>query len=228
MPPDNSPSPEQNQPVAPPQQIVQPQPAANAAPQQPVAPPEPTPTPVVPPPPPLPSVPVPTAPTTDSGRQSSKKIKLVFAAMLLFTIFCSTTAYFIGKHGQHVVYRIPTPPPVTLPPQAIVVKECVPGFGKQYVIPKDIPNGPIYDVYNSKVIAVEYNYKAVELFLNPDKLSKTVVPFSKNYQIDSFTTSIGELKAGSIEQAQNVPIHLVMYVVPKKEAQKITCNTKQS
>lgn len=133
-------------------------------------------------------------------------------------------AYLYGKRGVRIVERAPTPPPVTLPPQAIVVTECVAGLGKQYVLPKDIPNGPIYNVKNSKVIAVEYNYKAADLFLNPNRLSETVIPFTKNYQVDHFTTSIGELKGGGTEaQVQQVPIRLIMYVVPKEEADAITC-----
>jgi hypothetical protein len=134
-----------------------------------------------------------------------------------------TGAYMYGKHGQKIIIRRPTPPPVTLPPQTIVVTDCVPGLGKQYVLPKDIPNGPIYNVVNSKVIAVEYNYKAVDLFVNPNRLSETIIPLTKNYQVDHFTTSIGELKGGTTAEAQQVPVRLIMYVVPQAEADAITC-----
>jgi hypothetical protein len=91
------------------------------------------------------------------------------------------------------------------------------------VLPKDIPNGPIYNVVNSKVIAVEYNYKAVDLFVNPNRLSETIIPLTKNYQVDHFTTSIGELKGGTTAEAQQVPVRLIMYVVPQAEADAITC-----
>lgn len=105
----------------------------------------------------------------------------------------------------------------------------MPGLGKQYVIPKDIPNGPIYDVKNSKVIAVEYNYKAIDLFINPDRLSNTILPLTKSYQITNFTTTIGDLKGGTAQDSQNVPVHLTIYVVSKAEAKSITCpNTKSS
>lgn len=161
---------------------------------------------------------------SSSSHHSVRNILLIF----LLVAVCSIVAFSIGKSGQKVVYRQPVPPPIALPPQAIVVAECVPGLGKQYVIPKDIPNGPIYDVVNSKVIAVEYNYKSVDLFLDPNRLSDTIIPFMKSYQIDHFTTSIGELKAATLAEAQSVPIHLTMYVVPDKVAKQIKCgNSKQ-
>lgn len=153
-----------------------------------------------------------------------KIIKVVALVGLVVLCLASIAgAYVIGKHGQRVIVRRPAPPPITLPPQAIVFTECVPGLGKQYGLPKDIPNGPIYNVKNSKVIAVEYNYKAVDLFLNPNRLSDTIIPLTKNYQVDHFTSSIGELKGGSAAEAQQVPVRLIMYMVPQSEADTISC-----
>ncbi len=158
-------------------------------------------------------------------KRNHKILKLLeCAAIIALIIGAIVGAYFYGKHGERVVIRPPSPPPITLPPQAIVVTDCVPGLGKQYVLPKDIPNGPIYNVKNSKVIAVEYNYKAGDIFINPNRLSETIIPLTKNYQVDHFTTSIGELKGGTAAQAQEVPIRLIMYVVPAAEADAITCS----
>lgn len=154
----------------------------------------------------------------------SKPILILWALLLVLLFAASTaTAYVLGRRGQKVIIKPPDVLPITLPPEAVVISECVPGHGKRYILPKDIPNGPIYNVKDSKVIAVEYIYKASELYTNPDRLSNTVVPFMKNYKTDHFVTNLGKLKTGDLEEVRNVPIHLTMFVVPKSEAQKITC-----
>ncbi len=161
---------------------------------------------------------------THPHKYPRKKLKILLIFLLVCLIVGGVVgAYLIGKRGQRIIYQRPTPPPVTLPAQAIVVTDCVKGLGKQYVLPKDIPNGPIYNVKNSKVIAVEYNYKAGDLFINPNRLSETVIPLTKNYQVDHFTTSIGELKGGTEAEVQQVPIRVIMYMVPKAESDAITC-----
>lgn len=43
-----------------------------------------------------------------------------------------------------------------VPDGANVISQCTPGLGTQYVLPKDIPAGPIYDVYQGKVIGLEF------------------------------------------------------------------------
>jgi hypothetical protein len=182
-----------------------------------------------------PATPVTTATATPTAGMPKKpfmtKIQAAIILVVVLFVASNTAAFFIGKHGQQIIYRKPIPPPITLPAQAIVVNQCVPGLGKQYVIPKDIPHGPIYDVLNSKVIAVEYNYKAQDVFLDPNRLSNTIIPFVRNYQIDHFITTLGldQLKASStLADAQSLPIHIVMYIVSSKDAAKITCPTPKS
>lgn len=43
-----------------------------------------------------------------------------------------------------------------VPEGATITAQCVAGRGTQYIMPKDIPYGPIYDVYQNKVIGLEY------------------------------------------------------------------------
>jgi|SRR5665213_464460 len=165
--------------------------------------------------------------TTTSVSKSKNKNKLLSSLLLVALVVAlfSTGFYIVGKHGQRVIIKAPTPPPITLPRQTILVSNCVPGLGKEYIIPNDIPTGPIYYTENKKVIAVEYDYKAVDIYLNPNLLSNAIIPLTKDYQIAGFTTKIGSLDAASAEVAQNDQIQLIMYVVSKAEAQKITCPT---
>src|SRR5688572_15078292 len=55
---------------------------------------------------------------------------------------------------------------IKIPSDATVTAECIDGLGKQYVVPKDIPFGPIYNVHDAKVIGVEYMFNVSELTKN--------------------------------------------------------------
>ena len=45
---------------------------------------------------------------------------------------------------------------LSLPAGATVTSQCTQGLGTQYIAPQDIPYGPLYDVYQGKVIGLEY------------------------------------------------------------------------
>ena len=96
-----------------------------------------------------------TATTDNAAPQTPKpvvgpkgyKMKRFLKGALLVVVVASLVggAFVLGKNHQKVVIQAPAAQPVNLPPQAVVLTACVQGRGKQYVIPKDIPNGPIYD-----------------------------------------------------------------------------------
>lgn len=134
------------------------------------------------------------------------------------------SAYLFGKSQSETIIKPPEPQPINLPKQAVVVNECIEGRGKQYILPKDIPQGPIYDVVNSKVIAVEYNLSIEEIQTNPDAFSNTILKLTQDYPVDHFSlvpaTEEGE------DTLKNV--HLIMFVVSKEEAKAITCNDESS
>ena len=148
-------------------------------------------------------------------------LKVVLIVVVLFLVSgLIAGAYVLGKRSAPK-QEAPTvtAKPITLPPEAIVTAECVPGRGKQYIIPKDIPVGPIYDVNNGNVIAIEYNISIVDLLSNPDTFSDTLNALMKNYSTDHFTLVPSPPKPGQ----QVSEVHLIMFVVPKEEAASITC-----
>lgn len=49
-----------------------------------------------------------------------------------------------------------TPIAWVAPPGVVKVSECVPAMGEHWANPKDLPLGPIYTVYNSRLISIEY------------------------------------------------------------------------
>ncbi len=152
-------------------------------------------------------------------KKSSIKNILLFILVVVLFGASSYGAYYFGKKTKKEVAVVATPQPIDLPAEAIVTTECAPGRGKQYIIPKDIPVGPVYDVRNSEVIAIEYVIGVKDLILNSDNFSSTLLLLTKNYPVDHFSIIPQQPKAGDTDQF----INLIMYVVSKAEAAKITC-----
>jgi hypothetical protein len=152
------------------------------------------------------------------AKKSKLKMLIVIVIFILLLGGASAASFYEGKHSV----KIPVaagPKPIVLPPQAIVTAACVPGRGKQYIIPKDIPNGPIYDVVNNKVIAIEYVIGVRALLSNPNEFSTTLLLLSKNYPVDHFTVVPVAPQPGDTDTY----IHLIMFIVSKTEANSITC-----
>jgi hypothetical protein len=116
-------------------------------------------------------------------RHIFRNIALVLALLMLFCV-ATGTAYFVGKNHQLVIIKAPDRPPINLPTQTVVVANCTVGYGKQYILPKDIPVGPIYDVVNSKVIAIEYNFAVSDLLTNSDAFSDPILKITRDYPVD--------------------------------------------
>lgn len=83
------------------------------------------------------------------------KIAGIVALVLLVGASLFGAGYVYGKKAA--------PPPanamtaaLSLPAGATVTSQCTQGLGTQYIAPQDIPYGPLYDVYQGKVIGLEY------------------------------------------------------------------------
>lgn len=76
---------------------------------------------------------------------------------LLMVVAACFGGYSVGKHSvKPPVIMASAPAAMTLPAGATVTEQCEPGLGTQYILPKDIPNGPVYNVYQGKLIGIEY------------------------------------------------------------------------
>jgi hypothetical protein len=154
----------------------------------------------------------------------SMVIKVVVVVIIVAGL--CTGAFFLGKHHEKVIVRSPAPQPINLPPQATVLTACVPGRGKQYIIPKDIPTGPIYDVENSKVIAVEYNLNIAQLLENSDTFSNAILDITRQYQVNHFSLVPATTSATSASNPSALTnFHLIMFMVSKSVSNAITCGT---
>jgi len=147
-----------------------------------------------------------------------RNIAILFVLILLFG-GATSGAYYMGKKNRITVFKAPTPQPINLPPQTVVTANCLVGRGKQYILPKDIPIGPIYDVVGGKVIAIEYNVNLVDVNANPDNFSNTLLKLTRDYPVDHFSLVPVAPKPGDT----SLSAHLIMFVVSKAEAAAITC-----
>lgn len=164
--------------------------------------------------------PVPDVPNKPKKQKKSmKKIILIILAVLLFA-GAVTGAFFLGKSKQKIVIKPPALQPINLPPQAVVIANCVEGRGKQYILPENIPEGPIYDVQNSKVVAIEYNLSLSKIQSDPDSLSNTILDLARKYPVDHFSLVPATTKSDQPLE----DIHLIMFVVTKEESKAIKCN----
>jgi len=155
---------------------------------------------------------------TNAKKFPIKLIIAVFVTVLLFGAVAAV-AYSMGK-GDQPKPVVTTPKPINLPKEAIIASECTPGRGKQYIVPKDITKGgPMYDVKNDKVIAIEYTLGLQALSANSDEFSSTILQLTKNYPVDHLSVVPEPPKLGDTDQY----LHLIMFVVSKEEANSIVC-----
>jgi hypothetical protein len=171
---------------------------------------------------PSPPVPVVTSPLPPKPVVKKSRVKLIISVLVIVLLFgaSTTAAFYIGKHKRIVVIAAVPKKPIDLPPDAIVISQCTPGRGKQYIIPKDIPEGPIYDVNHSEVIAIEYVLGIKQLFTNSDTFSNTILSLTNAYPVDHFSVLPVPPKPTDTDQY----IQLIVYVVSKSEANSITCS----
>ncbi len=171
--------------------------------------------------PPQPTVPPPqTVPSTPSAPPPKKKLKLVvlILACLLVLGIVVGGGYYYMKKMNHSTHNKPAPTVanVTVPKDAIVTAECVAGRGKQYILTKDIPDGPIYDVVNGNVVAIEYLVGLNDLVATPSKFSDLMLDKG---QYDHLALVPTEPHAGMTGQH----FHAIAYLVSVDQAKAITC-----
>lgn len=170
----------------------------------------------------------PSVTSSPTGSKKSKKpLMMVIIALVIILVIAAVgvLAYNKGKSKEKIVYATAPTKPISLPPQAIVSTACVPGRGKQYIIPADLPQGPFYDVVNNKVIAIEYVISINQLLSNSSTFSSLILKLTKTYPVDHFSVIPETPTSGSTTPET---IHLIMFVVTAKESAAITCPGESS
>lgn len=160
-------------------------------------------------------------PVEQTPRQPKKSLrKLALAgAVLLFVIAAGAMGYYLydmmKTKNQHTS-ETPAITTVTVPKDAIVTAECTEGRGKQYILTKDIPDGPIYDVVNGKVVAIEYLVGLSELISKPEDFKTLML---QKGQYDHLAILSVNPHAGMAEQH----FHAIAYMISADQAKSITC-----
>ncbi|GAC1387536.1 MAG: hypothetical protein NVS1B7_0660 [Candidatus Saccharimonadales bacterium] len=106
---------------------------------------------------------------------------------------------------------------LSIPAGATVIAECAKGRGKQYVLPKDIPLGPVYNVSEGKVIGIEYMVGKDDLIGSTKNFLN--LPLN-NIKYDH--VNIGLLSQGHAG-FPSPHYHVDVMMVPTSVTDKITC-----
>lgn len=123
--------------------------------------------------------------------------------------------------SQNAATQAPAPVPVktadlVLPSDAQKIDDCVTHEGALYVKPKDIPQGPLYMVHNSKVVGLEYMVPKDKI-LNNGILN---LPGTQNIHLDH--VDIAPESNGHAGFSVN-HYHINLFIVDKNTQMSITC-----
>ena len=136
-------------------------------------------------------------------------VVLTALGFLIGFVFCSQ------DHDE--IAHSHTTASITLPKEATATADCVAGRGKQYILPKDIPTGPIYDVHDGKVIAIEYLIGQKELSEQSDMFANLKLP---DGEYDHLAIMPMTAHAGLDE----THFHAIAYLISPAESKKIVCS----
>ncbi len=176
---------------------------------------------------PSPQTPPPSTPFIESTpRKLHPQHKLIWAALgVLVTaslvagayLYGSSRGYAIGKKAQESATATAE---LKVPANATMISRCSVGEGTQYVMPSDIPKGPIYNVWDNKVTGVGYMLSQSEI--TGAKTQDLALLGQKYDHVDIVYVPAGH--AGFTEPHYHVIFSLTSYA----EEQKITCNGQSS
>lgn len=160
---------------------------------------------------------------TPGTRKLSRKTLLLAGVGVLLLVATGASSYLLGKHAAKPATMATTAQQTVMavPKDATVIEQCTPGFGTQYVLPKDIPGGPVYNVYQGKLIGIEY-MTALTSASNPDLMLKDLPLFTQKYDhVDIMT-----MPAHAGFPSPHYQVDVMM--VPTSVSSKITCDSAKT
>lgn len=164
---------------------------------------------------------IPSVPPDKHNRKLLLRSVIACAVIIAITIF-GMGGYSIGySRGQTAQGQVDSRAnalkiELKAPADATIISQCAKGRGTQYVLPKDIPQGPVYNVYKGKVIGLEFMIGKNDLLNAKSFLSLPLYGHSYDH-IDVGLLSQGH--AGYPEPHYHVDV----YNVTPAESAAITC-----
>lgn len=170
----------------------------------------------------------PKPPTSAVAPKSPKpwlRIVLIVVVVLLLVTTIVYAAFAVGFSRGHTAGRkdqvaASEATALKIPEHATMVAQCAVGEGTQYVLPSDIPQGPIYNIWNSKVTGIEFMLAESKIAAN--KTLDLALKNQKYDHIDVMYEAAGH--AGFTEPHY----HIVLSMIPYADEQKITCDSNNS
>lgn len=165
-------------------------------------------------------------PAEPEHRQSKLvRLLLIVVVSLLLVAGIVYAAFAVGFNRGHTAGRkdqtaASAATAIKVPSNATMVAQCTAGAGTQYVMPSDIPQGPIYNVWNNKVTGIEFMLAQSKIAAN--KTLDIALKSQKYDHIDVMYEAAGH--AGFTEPHY----HLVLSMISYADEQKITCGSNSS
>lgn len=162
----------------------------------------------------------PSVPPAPPRKHRAALIWLAFVAIALIaggSYGSYALGYHRGRTDQTAATKLATTTNTLEVPQgATIISQCAIGRGTQYVLPSDIPHGPVYNVYKGKVIGLEYMIGKDDLANNKSYLGLPL--YGRAYDhIDVGLLSEGH--AGYPEPHYHVDV----YTISRAASAAITC-----
>ncbi len=150
-----------------------------------------------------------------------KKLIQIFTFLFIFLLFCGIS-YYVGTKKTIKQSTAPTASEnaveLSVPKDATVSEVCVDGRGKQYISPQDIPTGPIYDVFKSKIVALEFLVKYADIQNGSEKYMNLKLNGAK---YDHIMLMPVQPHAGETEPH----FHLIAFMISSEESKTIVCKS---
>lgn len=162
----------------------------------------------------------PKTPAVGAGQAPKKQPHFVAVSVLIAALIFFGIGFWTGRNqGIASVKPTPTPvePKIQVPANATIVSQCEPGEGVQFVEPKNIPGGPVYNVWQNKVVGLEYMVSKDDLInLNKDISNLTTMGAKFDHM------NIGFVSHGHAG-FPTPHYHIELFTIPESEANKIVC-----
>lgn len=162
---------------------------------------------------------------TKSGMPKFLPMLVGAVVAIILIVGAGLLAYHMGKNhgytdGKNAETAAMTAAELKVPSGATMIAQCATGEGTQYVLPSDIPTGPIYNVWNGKVTGIEYMLAQSSI---ANSKTQNLPLQSQNFNhVDVMYEPTGH--AGFTEPHY----HVILSLIPYSQEQKITCSGSSS